>query len=107
MKTLICFACFLSSAGCDLLIPDDTDPDTDTDADVCELARDYEICPECYSGEVQCIYGEFTATVGSCGECQARGALYAELCEAGVEDDGARIERETTCEVVGGIDTGP
>lgn len=63
----------------------------------CDLAEEWEVCPECYSGEVTCTYDEFSATEGSCGDCQARGALYRDLCDAGVEDDADTIELGTEC----------
>ena len=69
----------------------------DADLPACGLAGSLETCNECYSGEVTCTYDEWSETAGSCGDCQARSALYAALCEAGVEDSAATIEAETTC----------
>jgi hypothetical protein len=66
-------------------------------SDACDLARRHGACDECYSGEVTCEYGEFSETAGSCGDCQARSALYGALCDAGVEDAAADIEAGTTC----------
>lgn len=63
----------------------------------CELARRYDACDECYDGEVTCTYGEFSATEGSCADCQALGALYDQLCDAGVTDGRADIEAGTEC----------
>lgn len=63
----------------------------------CQLARDNATCPECYSGEVTCTYGDVSETAGSCGDCQARAALYQALCEDGVTDSAADIEAGTTC----------
>jgi hypothetical protein len=68
-----------------------------TSLDACSLAQQWASCDECYSGEVTCEYGETSATEGSCQDCQARGALYAELCDAGVTDSRADIEAGTTC----------
>lgn len=65
--------------------------------DACKLAADNEGCPECYSGDVTCSFGEFEATEGSCGDCQARSALYAALCDAEIEDDEDTIVDGTTC----------
>lgn len=63
----------------------------------CGLADDHASCNECYSGEVTCTYGDESATAGSCGDCQARGALYAALCEAGVADSREALEAGTSC----------
>lgn len=75
------------------------EPDDSGDAasEACALADDHMDCPACYSGEVTCEYGEFSETAGSCGDCQARSALYSALCDAGVEDAAADIEAGTTC----------
>lgn len=64
----------------------------------CELAQDNVGCPECYDGEVTCSYGEdHSATEGSCGDCQARSALYQQLCDAGIEDSEADILAGVSC----------
>lgn len=63
----------------------------------CGLSEAYATCDECYSGEVTCTFGDQSETAGSCGDCQARGALYASLCEAGIDDSVADIEAGTTC----------
>ncbi|MEM6930981.1 MAG: hypothetical protein AAF602_28860 [Myxococcota bacterium] len=63
----------------------------------CDLAMEFQACPECYSGEVECVFRDTAVTAGSCGDCQARGGLYAELCDAGVTAPAADIEAETTC----------
>lgn len=65
--------------------------------DACALAREWSACDECYSGEVTCEYGETQVTESSCQDCQARGALYAELCDAGITASRADIEAGTTC----------
>jgi hypothetical protein len=64
---------------------------------VCELAEQSSGCPECYSGEVTCTYDGVSETAGSCGDCQARAALYQALCDAGVEDAAETIEDQTEC----------
>jgi hypothetical protein len=74
------------------------DKDDSGAAGACDLASDHEGCPECYSGEVTCTYSGFSATEGSCGDCQARSALYQQLCDAGVSDSAADIEAGTTCD---------
>lgn len=63
----------------------------------CGLAQRYSACNDCYDGDVTCSWGGFSATEASCGECQARGALYRQLCEAEVEGEAATIEDETVC----------
>jgi hypothetical protein len=63
----------------------------------CGLAQRYASCDECYDGDVTCSWGDFSATAASCGECQARGALYRQLCEAEVPGEAALIEDETVC----------
>lgn len=74
---------------------DDTGSD---DLAACQLADDNAACPECYSGEVTCSYGDdYSATEGSCGDCQARSALYRELCDAGVEDSEDDIVAGVSC----------
>lgn len=84
-----------------LLTPACGDRDDDDSAgdgsDACDLARENQACPECYSGEVTCSYGDTDATAGSCGDCQARSALYQQLCDDGIADSRADIEAGTTC----------
>ncbi|MCB9670743.1 MAG: hypothetical protein H6734_14780 [Alphaproteobacteria bacterium] len=63
--------------------------------DVCEL--EHQGCPECYSGEVECTYGETTVVAGSCGTCQAEEALFVALCEAGVTATVGEVEAGRTC----------
>jgi len=74
-----------------------TDDTGTSSLDACSLAQQWAECDECYSGEVTCEYGETSVTEASCLDCQARGALYAELCDAGVADSQADIEAGTTC----------
>lgn len=70
----------------------------------CQLAAELEVCPECYSGDVRCSYGDVTVTEPSCDGCQARSALARELCDAGVQDSRAEIELGMECEVISGVD---
>lgn len=63
----------------------------------CELVAELDSCPACYDGVVTCSYGEESVTEGSCGDCQARVALYGQLCDAGVEDSRADIEAGVSC----------
>lgn len=66
--------------------------------DACALAEELSSCDACYDGEVTCTYGAQSATEASCGECQARGALYQQLCDDGLQDPRATIEADTVCE---------
>ncbi len=88
------FGCFLV-AGLTAACGDKDSADMPVPA--CELADEYASCNECYSGEVTCTYGDLSETAGSCGDCQARGALYASLCEAGIEDSRSALEEGTVC----------
>jgi len=83
--------------GCVVALSACGDKDTGSDDGACELAEENMACPECYSGEVTCTYGEYSATEGSCGDCQARSALYQDLCDAGVPDSADDIEAGTEC----------
>ena len=60
--------------------------------DACDLAAEYAGCDECYDGETTCTFEGITVTEASCGECQARGALYRELCDASSTADRATLE---------------
>lgn len=66
----------------------------------CELAAEYEACPECADGDVTCTYGDESVTELSCGECQARSSLLRELCDAGIDDSRAEIEAGMECALV-------
>ena len=88
---------FFAMLGCALMLSACGDKDTGGGEGACELADANAACPECYSGEVTCTYGEVSATEGSCGDCQARSALYRSLCDAGVEDSADDIEAGTSC----------
>lgn len=68
------------------------------DPEACELAAESQTCPECSSGPMTCTFGETSATANSCGDCQARGALYQALCDAGEEASRGEIEADTVCE---------
>ena len=72
----------------------DDEPST---SGACELADEAQVCLECYDGEVTCTYGEEIVTEGSCGDCQARVALYAQLCDAGIDDSRTDIEAGLEC----------
>ena len=72
-------------------------PGCDISDDACALADANSICPACDSGEATCTYGEYSVTLGSCGDCQARATLYLDLCDAGITDDEQTIEDGTEC----------
>ncbi len=63
----------------------------------CDLAADSQTCPACVDGLVTCTFGEVSATEGSCGDCQARAALYQALCDAGETASADEIEADTVC----------
>jgi len=67
-------------------------------SDACVLAETFSSCDECYDGQVTCTYGDASATQASCGDCQARGALYQQLCDSGVGDTQEELEAGTVCE---------
>lgn len=95
-------ACFGACA-----VDDNNDDNNDDDVDVdgaCDLAADFSGCPECDDGPVTCTYDGVSATENSCGECQARGALYQQLCDADVVDAAADIDADTVCV---GVDVTP
>lgn len=77
--------------------PDPVPIDSGAPVAACELASDYFACPECYSGEVECTFRDIRVVEGSCGDCQARGSLYQELCDLGLADSASEIETQTTC----------
>jgi hypothetical protein len=72
-------------------------PPSTAEGDVCDLADDFAACPECADGDTTCTYGATTVTALSCQECQARGTLYQQLCDAGVTDSAAAVEDGTSC----------
>ncbi len=59
--------------------------------------KDDTASQECDDGQVTCEYGSYSETANSCGDCQARSALYEGLCAAGVEDAAASIEAGVSC----------
>ena len=71
--------------------------DTPPKSPACVLADEWAGCDDCADGDVTCTYGEYSATEMSCGDCQARGQLYAMLCEADVADERSAIESGTEC----------
>ncbi|MEQ1501664.1 MAG: hypothetical protein ABMB14_05510 [Myxococcota bacterium] len=76
--------------------PAPTDSGT-SPSDACALAADSAVCPDCTDGPLTCGFAGVEVTVGSCGECQSRAALYQALCDAGETADRATIESGTVC----------
>jgi hypothetical protein len=66
--------------------------------EACDLAASHQTCPECSSGPTTCSFGDTSVTENSCGDCQARSALYSELCDQGETASTDQIEAETVCE---------
>ena len=75
----------------------DDKSDTGSETAACALVSEGLECPECDDGEATCTYGEYSATASSCGTCQAEGALYNTLCDAGVTDSEADITAGLSC----------
>lgn len=63
----------------------------------CRQAEARLACPECYDGEVTCSLDGVTVTEGSCGDCQARVALYEALCDAGSQVTQAQLDAPDVC----------
>jgi hypothetical protein len=63
----------------------------------CALAEASQTCPSCTEGPLQCTFGATAVIEGSCGECQARHALYQALCDAGEAASADAIEAQTVC----------
>jgi len=76
------------------------EPPSDAQGSVCDLAHEFVTCPECADGTTTCTYNGTSATELSCGECQARGVLYRQLCDDGVTDSAATVEDGTSCTTV-------
>ena len=57
----------------------DKDDTASAQSDACALAESHSACPECDDGQVTCEYGSHSETANSCGDCQARSALYESL----------------------------
>ena len=67
------------------------------DPGACDLAEENQTCPECSSGPTTCTFGDTSVTENSCGDCQARSALYSELCDNGETASADHIEADTVC----------
>ncbi len=65
--------------------------------DACVLAEEYAACDECADGDVTCTYEDVSETAMSCADCQAKGKLYATLCDIRIDHDKATIEAGTEC----------
>ena len=72
--------------------------DLEGDADACDLAEENQACDDCTTGPATCTFGDTSVTEPSCGDCQARSALYSELCDNGETASAEEIEAETVCE---------
>jgi hypothetical protein len=81
-------------AACGEPAPEETDAGT---LAACDLADANATCPACSDGELACTFEDVSATRNSCGECQARGALYEALCDAGETATEQEILDGTTC----------
>lgn len=93
MRGILSAACLLG-VGC-------TGSGSKTDSSTvaaCELAEASASCPECSDGPTRCDFDRTAVVVSSCGECQARWALYDQLCRDGETATAAEIEAETRCE---------
>ncbi|MEZ4240956.1 MAG: hypothetical protein R3F59_33320 [Myxococcota bacterium] len=65
----------------------------------CTLADDAQTRPECDDGPWSCTFDTVTVDVtSSCGDCQARAALYTELCAQGETASADDIEAATVCD---------
>lgn len=85
-------ACLLASTACATVT-------TDTGlTGACQLVGTHQSCPSCSGGEVDCSYGGVSVTATSCGDCQARALLYAELCTAGETASAEAIEAGAVCD---------
>ena len=69
----------------------------EADPGACGLAAESNTCPECSSGPSTCTFGATSVTENSCGDCQARSALYTALCDAGEEATREEIVEGTEC----------
>lgn len=69
----------------------------DTPTAACGQTEANLACPECLDGDVTCSLDGVTVTEPSCGDCQARVALYEALCEAGSEVTVEELEDPDVC----------
>jgi len=73
---------------------------TTTVSPACDLAAIQTGCPECDDGYVTCTLDDVTVGENSCGQCQARAALYRELCDAGSTVTLEQLEDQAICELL-------
>ena len=67
------------------------------DGDACDLADEHQGCDDCTTGPTTCTFGDTSVTENSCGDCQARSALYNQLCDDGETASADEIEADTVC----------
>ena len=77
--------------------------DDDDGTTVCDHADEFQACPECDDGETTCTFEGTSVTRNSCQECQARGALFQQLCDDDADTGAADVEAGTTCTTVPGF----
>lgn len=54
-------------------------------------------CNECFTSDHECSFGGVTVAEPSCDGCQARVALYRELCADGQDVDLETVDAEMEC----------
>ena len=72
------------------------------EASVCDSVKG-DMCNQCYGDVYTCTYDEVSVTTRACEGCQARFALYDELCALGRTDSRAEVDAAMVCEIA---DTG-
>lgn len=61
----------------------------------------WTLCPECVTVVVQCSYDGVDVVSESCPDgCQAKAALYTELCDLGYIESREEVEEGMICEEV-------
>lgn len=71
-------------------------------ATVCDSVRG-DMCNQCFGNVYTCTYEGVSVTTRACEGCQARLALYDELCALGRTDSRAEVDASMVCELA---DTG-
>ncbi len=97
--TLMCSGLLTAAvgiAGCAIVNNGGGSDDADG-ATVCDLADEFQSCPECDDGDATCTFEEVSVTRASCGECQARGALFQQLCDDDEAKSADAVEAGTVC----------
>ena len=65
------------------------------DPPACVLSSELD-CGDCSDEPTTCAYEDMSAE--GCGECETLGALYAELCDAGVRASVDKLVDKIVCE---------